>query len=262
MNRHEYWELVQNKLDDLIKDFYIRYNESINPEYLHLTVLSEISKLWEFSNFILGYNGSRAIYDGGEYRYTYLDLLDGKRDYNSLKHLELDAYLCFEKCLKEEKINIPIENSYFDIKNTLIEKSYNVSKLKDFLISEDLEKFFSILTSYFASIPYDIYKDKTKESYFHVIFHSCILSTGLKVYSEVVTNIGRIDTVIELDKLIYIFELKTTLSSSDALKQIKEKKYYQKYLNEFKKIYLVGIKFDLKERNIGDWKFEIIHNEL
>ena len=43
-----------------------------------------------------------------------------------------------------------------------------------------------------------------------------------------------------------------------ALKQIKEKKYYEKYEKKGNTIHLLGINFSSKERNITDWKEEVI----
>jgi hypothetical protein len=43
-------------------------------------------------------------------------------------------------------------------------------------------------------------------------------------------------------------------SVNQAINQIEEKKYYQKYLLKNKSVYLVGVSFDSKIRNIKDWK--------
>ncbi|MGM0519844.1 MAG: PD-(D/E)XK nuclease domain-containing protein [Campylobacterota bacterium] len=42
----------------------------------------------------------------------------------------------------------------------------------------------------------------------------------------------------------------------EALTQIKDKKYYEKYLDEKKDIYLVGIEFDSNEKNISSMEWE------
>ncbi|NPA55328.1 MAG: hypothetical protein GXO40_03105, partial [Epsilonproteobacteria bacterium] len=52
---------------------------------------------------------------------------------------------------------------------------------------------------------------------------------------------------------IYIIEFK--VGDKDALSQIKDNKYYEKYLSENKEIYLIGINFDEEKRNIS--KFEV-----
>ncbi|MCL0063430.1 PD-(D/E)XK nuclease domain-containing protein, partial [Peptococcaceae bacterium] len=41
-----------------------------------------------------------------------------------------------------------------------------------------------------------------------------------------------------------------------ALRQIKKKKYYEKYTNKGNEIYLVGIEFDEEERNIVNFEWE------
>ncbi|MBC7473084.1 MAG: PD-(D/E)XK nuclease domain-containing protein, partial [Candidatus Sericytochromatia bacterium] len=59
----------------------------------------------------------------------------------------------------------------------------------------------------------------------------------------------RIDCVIETDKIIYIFEFKLGTAKT-ALNQIESKGYYNKYLESNKQIYLVGVGFSVKLRNI------------
>lgn len=65
--------------------------------------------------------------------------------------------------------------------------------------------------------------------------------------SEVSTNIGRIDGVIEFADKIYIIEFKYNLPAEDGLKQIKQKKYYEKYLSSGKKLILLGVSFTREE---------------
>jgi hypothetical protein len=40
------------------------------------------------------------------------------------------------------------------------------------------------------------------------------------------------------------------------MKQLKEKEYHQKYMNENKNIYLIGINFDKKKKNVGLFEWE------
>ena len=68
------------------------------------------------------------------------------------------------------------------------------------------------------------------------------------------TNHGRIDLTVKINNLIYIIEFK--VGEGDALGQIKEKNYAQKYLNEGKDIYLVGMNFNENERNISGFEWE------
>jgi len=75
---------------------------------------------------------------------------------------------------------------------------------------------------------------------------------GAKSLLEKETDKGRIDAVLELPDKIYIIEFKfakntkvkqvSTLSRR-ALKQIKDKKYYEPYLGGKKRILLLGLGF-------------------
>lgn len=63
------------------------------------------------------------------------------------------------------------------------------------------------------------------------------------------TNKGRIDLVINYEDRIYIIEFKVIKGENEkhtAIKQIKEKRYFEKYQSESNKIYLIGIEFDEK----------------
>jgi hypothetical protein len=119
--------------------------------------------------------------------------------------------------------------------------------------SGDLNKFFSLLKSYFASIPYElIEKKRLNEKYFQLLFYLLMRVTGFMVNTEDRTSSGRIDMVLETSSKIYLFEFKVNSTSRIALEQIKEKKYYEKYENvEDKKLLLVGINFDLNSNFSG-----------
>ncbi|MCL0067463.1 PD-(D/E)XK nuclease domain-containing protein [Peptococcaceae bacterium] len=65
------------------------------------------------------------------------------------------------------------------------------------------------------------------------------------------TNKGRIDITCFIEDKIYIIEFKVIKrEKGSALSQIKERKYYEKYASEGKEIYLVGMEFSEREKNI------------
>jgi predicted type IV restriction endonuclease len=76
---------------------------------------------------------------------------------------------------------------------------------------------------------------------------------GYEVIPEDNTNRGRIDLTLKLPDKVVIIEFKVDKDES-AIKQIMERRYFEKYEVEGKKIYLLGIKFDSKERNIVAWE--------
>jgi predicted AAA-ATPase/PD-(D/E)XK nuclease superfamily protein len=121
----------------------------------------------------------------------------------------------------------------------------NLSKLAAALKQQDLELFCKILQALFAHIPYNLHIDK--ESYYHSLFQFLMSLLALEAHSEVITNQGRIDTVIAINDLLYIFELKINKPTIEALEQIKERKYYERYALHHKNILLIGLVFNTKE---------------
>ncbi len=58
------------------------------------------------------------------------------------------------------------------------------------------------------------------------------------------------------DKVI-ILEFKVVdTPENKTLQQINGKRYYEKYIGKYKEIYLVGIEFSKKERNIVSFEWE------
>jgi len=126
-----------------------------------------------------------------------------------------------------------------------------------------------IFISLFASIPYNNYVKNTigeYEGYYASVFYAYLSASGFNIIAEDVTNSGRIDLTLLLKEQIYILEFKliktTTTQTSNlepqnsALNQIKSKNYAQKYLNQNKPIYLIGIEFDSEARNIASFEWE------
>lgn len=135
--------------------------------------------------------------------------------------------------------------------------------LYDALIDEDMDKFKNTLISLFASIPYNYFVNNNMEKYegfYASVVYAYLQSLGVEIIGEDVTNQGRIDLTVIIDGKIYIMELKVDGDKGEALKQIKEKKYCEKYLNRSDKIYLVGIEFSSKKRNVVNFQWEIVSN--
>lgn len=131
------------------------------------------------------------------------------------------------------------------------------SRLLNALTHNDLDSFCSVLQALFARIPYTLHINK--ESYYHSIFQFLVNLLILEAQSEILTNTGRIDTVIQMDERIYIFELKINKKPQEALDQILHKKYYEAYTMHNKPIVLVGLSFNMRHEN---FTIEYIAKEL
>jgi len=162
--------------------------------------------------------------------------------------------------------NLEVKYSLTDHMLSALSKATHVqgniqSDLDDVLQNNDLDKLKNIIYSFFASIPNDWYRKNSMsdyEGYYASIFYSYFASLGLDVIPEDATNHGKIDMTLKFKGIIYIFEFKVVELVKDknsALQQIKDKKYYQKY-SDYKDIYLIGIEFSKKDRNITGYEWE------
>ena len=221
----------------------IKENNYFLPKLSNLTIGEELFDSFDIENIDL----EVILYQSG---YLTIDSVKEKRRGG------------FEYKLKLP--NIEVKNSLNDIlinylTNQKTEKLKLQDDLYDAIVDEKLEDFKSSLENIFASIPYNNYTNndiQSYEGYYASIVYVYLQSLGLDIIGEDVTSKGRIDLTVKINNIIYIIEFK--VDSDDALAQIKEKNYAQKYISEDKTIYLVGINFDKDEKNISKFKWEKI----
>lgn len=145
-----------------------------------------------------------------------------------------------------------------DVEKLLSGISY--TKLRSLLLNEKFSEFEKLISEKFSDISYQIYKEKVSESSFHNVLHTILAENGLRPVSEEGTNNGRIDIHLTIGNKKYLFELKKDSTPADAIQQIKDKKYYRKFESKFKNVYLIGVNFSTKLRNIDGIAYEVINN--
>ncbi len=160
-----------------------------------------------------------------------------------------------------------MENSFYDY---LIGEFTNIDKtnffelieaLQNTLEENDFDKFIIILKSIYANIPSTIFI-KEREYYYHTIIYLILKLMKLNIIDvEKYTNHGRIDAVIYTKKYIYIIEFKMN-NANTALKQIKDKKYYEPYQSDEREIFCAGVAFDENARNIKEYKIKTVNKLL
>ncbi len=170
-------------------------------------------------------------------------VMERTRYFLDFPNKEVEA--AFEAYLLNEYSGVKKEN--VEILATDIAGLLNVGE-----INEALKK----MKSFFDNIPCDIQIES--EKYYQTIFFIIFRLIGLFIEAEARTSTGRIDAVAQTEKYVYIFEFKLNRSSAEALKQIHDKEYYQKFLNSGREIILIGAKFSTKKHNIVDWKTEVL----
>jgi predicted DNA binding CopG/RHH family protein len=147
----------------------------------------------------------------------------------------------------------------------LLDKDATKINILNSLIHANIEKIIQSFSSIFAGIPYQWYINNhlhEYEGFFASIFYSVFQALGLDVIPEDITNKGRIDLTVKINNNIFIFEFKTNPSPNNTihspLQQIKIKKYHEKYLQHNKNIFLIGIEFSKKDKNIINYEYEKI----
>ena len=113
------------------------------------------------------------------------------------------------------------------------------------------------LTEYFDAFSYELIGNE-KEKFYHAIFHAIFFLTGIYSITEDRGLRGRADEVVATSDSLWIFELKVDESAEDALRQIEDKGYADKYADMINrknlKVHKVGISFSSETRSIAEWK--------
>ncbi|HMV80362.1 MAG TPA: AAA family ATPase [Leptospiraceae bacterium] len=107
-----------------------------------------------------------------------------------------------------------------------------ILEMRRYLQKEDLKLFFEKLQSLFASVPYTLHLPY--EAYYHSLFYMVLRLLGFRTETEVLTDKGRIDGIMELNDKIYIIEIKLDRPEK-AIEQIRGRKYAEKFIGSEKK---------------------------
>jgi len=157
--------------------------------------------------------------------------------------------------VKESFLNYLL-GDFINEKISLIRPLY--ISLKQAFLEEKIDKAISIVKSMFARIPYRLHIPK--ESYYQSLFYIILSLLGVKIDLEVLTDKGRIDGVLEFPDKVYVIEFKYGKKGNKmknlldkAIKQIKEKKYYERFMCENRKVIFLAVGFIEKET---DYKIE------
>lgn len=262
-------------------------------EYLYRFINNNI---WEFDSFYRSTSEQRhyGIYkfENGSLILDFIgDLHNNIYEYLNFERLIPDRFTTPEELiqyLRNFRAYIISKNNLFDEDNIDVYTSYIIShtvmlknkiiqaidycfqiydledenillyqQLRYHLIKDDVGSFINDLKSIFSSVSYAIARES--EGYYHANVYLILKLLGFEILPEDTTNIGRIDSVIKFSNTIYILEFKFSESNDDsqaALDQIIEKEYASKYRLENKPIFGLGISFNEKIRNIGNYKIQ------
>ena len=199
-------------------------------------------------------------------------------DENSLIALLFQSgYLTIKKYLREAglfQLGYPNEEVRFSFLKELLPlySSLQRSRIKSVvynlygdLNSGNLESAMTLVENILAGILYGNIPSGDKgrplrEQYYQSVLYAVFRLLGFYAQAEVVCATGRIDMLVKTTKHVYLFEFKVSAQGTayDAIEQIKERGYLKKIRKTKRPIHLVGVSFDEKTRNIGEWKEEVV----
>jgi hypothetical protein len=128
--------------------------------------------------------------------------------------------------------------------------------LHEALEINDFSRIREIFFSLYASIPNDWFRKNDIdrfEGYYASVFYASFAALGLDIVPEDVSNQGRLDMAVKFNGQVYLFEFKVVedeAEGKEALQQIKDKGYADKYRALNQPIHLIGVEFSKKERNV------------
>jgi hypothetical protein len=117
------------------------------------------------------------------------------------------------------------------------------------LAADDIDLFCKHLQDFIKLVPHNIRVDREK-FYQQIFFMICILF-GQRPATEVATEEGFMDLLLEGTTVTFVVEFKKNSTPEVALAQIEEKRYWESYaIIEAKKIILAGITFNKTDNGI------------
>jgi hypothetical protein len=277
---NEFKEYLQGIDLDRVKLWYNGYNFLGDRVYNPFDILQFINNDYLFKNYWWESGNSFGLMElikkGSNFTPTLQNLKIDEMSLNSfdIEKIQIQSLLFQAGYLTIDKIIIKRNRISYQLKVPNMEVKISLNNLiADYLTGRvdidtqdniydtlevgNLDDFKNTLISLFAKIANSNYRKNNIahfEGYYASVVYSYLTGSGLEVIAEDITNDGFIDLTIKIQENIYILEFK--MGNSDALLQIKNKNYHQKYLNENKNIYLVGINFDENSKNISNFEVE------
>ncbi len=281
-------DIIKGANLDLVKRWYNGYNYFGKPLYNPFDILLFLSKNHDFRNYWWQTGNPSFLIEKLKQENYYIpelenDLISEEAlEAFDVEYIDLRAllwqtgYLTIKDKLTDEtgsnmyRLSIPNLEIQFSLNrlfidyltNQRMEKTRYELNMKKALRENNFDALIGHLKTIFSTIPYQNYANNIiskYEGYYSSIIFVYLMALGYEVIPEDITNKGRIDLTLKMRDKIIIIEFKVDKKQEKPIKQIKERRYYEKYLNENKEICLIGIVFDSKERNIGEWEIEKVN---
>ncbi len=179
------------------------------------------------------------------YQSGYLTIKDGEDDDYLLDIPNKEVRVGLMQSLLPEYVT-PEKNS---------EANSTIGKLHRHLKNGEIDDALTVLQEFLATVPYTENTDYEGhyQSMMYVIF-SCL--GYYKIDIEVRSLKGRIDMVLVINNVMYLFELKFNKTAQEALEQINIKNYDARFALYDLPIVKIGMNFSCETRTISEWVVE------
>lgn len=121
-------------------------------------------------------------------------------------------------------------------------------QIKDAFVIGDTESAIYSLRILFSQISYNTHIPS--EAHYHALFQLAMIIAGVDHQAESYSNRGRADSILKFNNRIYVIEIKYTAAETglqnalaEAMTQIKNKRYYEPFLNQGRRIHLLALAF-------------------
>ena len=135
-----------------------------------------------------------------------------------------------------------------------------IDNICDALEQNDIDKVLSIIKAAIADLPTVVKKDMC-ENYYESVTHLIFRLSGYRVVSELQSVAGRSDVVVATKTSVFIFELKMDKGLdfesvvAQALEQINENGYADRFAVAGKKMFKIGLVFSSEGKGMIGWKY-------
>ena len=116
-----------------------------------------------------------------------------------------------------------------------VESPFEIQKFVREVRFGDYDSFFRRLQSFFANTTYEVIREQ--ELHYENVFFIVFKLVGFYTQVEYHTSKGRIDLVLQTDKLIYVMEFKLDGTAEEALQQIHDKHYALPFASDGRKLF-------------------------
>ena len=190
---------------------------------------------------------------------------------NMLPVIYQSGYLTIKDFEKETRLytldfpNQEVEEGFLDV---LLKKfitvpyddiGLEINNLRVALRDKNIDRAMNIIKSAIADLPTVVKKDMC-ENYYESVTHLMFRMTGWRVVSELQNVCGRSDVVVASKDSVFIFELKMDKGqpfeqvAEEALSQIDENGYSQRFAVSGKTMYKVALVFSSEGKGLLGWK--------